>query len=261
MRQKDYGNVSERAYVDWLLRIAAQWPRKLARDGSIVLNLGDTWMAGAPHQSLYQERLLVRLNDELGLRLCQRFAWFNPAKLPAPAEWVTVRRVRVRPSLESIFWLSASDHPKANNRNVLVPYSASMRRLLAHGGERSARRPSGHLMRDGGFANDHGGAIPHNLIVAPNTESCSAYMDGCRAQGLPIHGARFPEALPEFFIRLCTDVGDLVYDPFAGSGTTAAVAERLGRKWITSEIMREYVLGQSLRFPDARVAARRGSCV
>lgn len=260
MRQKDYGNVSEREYVEWFLRIAEKWPRKLARDGSIVLNLGDTWLPGAPHQSLYQERLLLRLNDDLGLKLCQRFAWFNPAKLPAPAEWVTVRRVRVRPSLESIFWLSSSDQPKANNRNVLVPYSASMQRLLAQGGERRARRPSGYLMRNGGFASDHGGAIPHNLIVAPNTESCSAYIDGCRVGGLPIHGARFPEALPEFFIRMCTDEGDLVYDPFAGSGTTAAVAERLGRRWITSEIMREYVIGQSIRFPHARFDAQNDRC-
>jgi len=78
--------------------------------------------AAASLLSLYQERLLIRFEDELGLKLCQRFAWHNTAKLPAPAERVTVRRVRVKPSLENIFWLSSSDNSYADNRQILVPY-------------------------------------------------------------------------------------------------------------------------------------------
>lgn len=96
---KSYGNKAEREYVDWFLRMAEHWPRKLTHDGSVVINLGDAFRHGEPVMSLYQEKLLIRLEEELGLRLAQRFAWFNPSKLPAPAEWVTVRRVRVRPSL------------------------------------------------------------------------------------------------------------------------------------------------------------------
>ncbi len=246
--KKAYGNEDERKYVDWFLRIAEQWPRKLAGDGSVVLNLGDAWRKGEPTLSLYQERLLIRLEDELGLKLCQRFAWNNPSKMPAPAEWVTVRRVRVKPSLESVFWLSAGDAPYADNRQVLVPYSESMRRVLARGGQEAAHRPAGYVMEEGAFGTDNGGAIPGNLIQAANTESNSGYIRACKAAGLPVHPARFPDALPEFFIKLLTRVHDHVYDPFGGSQTTAAVAERLDRHWTTSECVLDYILGGKTRF-------------
>ncbi len=248
LRQKEYGNLDERAYVDWFLRLAEQWPRKLAGDGSVVLNLGDAWRKGEPTLSLYQERLLIRLEDQLGLKLCQRFAWNNPSKLPAPAEWVTIRRVRVKPSLENVFWLSNSDAPYANNREVLVPYSESMQRVLSKGGQEAARRPAGYVMDQGAFGIDNGGAIPGNLIEAANTESNSAYIRACKAQGLPVHPARFPAALPEFFIKFLTRVDDHVYDPFGGSQTTAAVAERLKRRWTTSECVFDYILGGQARF-------------
>lgn len=248
LRQKDYGNLDERDYLDWMLGLARQWGRKLTADGSLMLNLGDSWTRGHPFMSLYQERLMLRLHDELGYRLCQRFTWHNPAKMPAPAEWVTVRRVRVKPSTETIWWLSQSDAPKADNRRVLKDYSTQMQNRIAAGGERAAHRPSGHDRSDNAFGIDRGGAIPPSLIVAPNTQSNTKYITGCRAAGLPIHPARFPDALPEFCIRLTTETGDLVYDPFGGSGTTAAVAERLDRHWITSESCLDYAIGSRLRF-------------
>lgn len=252
LRQKAYGNLDERAYLDWLTAIVASWPRKLTGDGSIVLNLGDAWTPGRPHLSLYQERLLLRLEDELSLKLCQRFSWQNPSKMPAPAEWVTIRRVRVKPSIENLFWLSPHDHPYADNRAVLTPYSDSMTAMLKRGGMAAAARPAGFSMKDGAFAVDHGGAIPGNLIVAPNTASNDAYARGCRAAGLPVHPARFPAALPDFFTKFLTRPGDLVFDPFGGSMTTGASAERLGRRWIGSELHLDYLEGAALRFETLR---------
>ena len=251
LRQKQYGNLVEREYLDWMLRIAETWPRKLTKDGSIVLNLGDCWEPGRPVQSLYQERLLVELADKVGLRLSQRYAWLNPSKMPAPAEWVTIRRVRVKPALESVFWLSPHDHPYADNREILTPYSDSMRERIAAGGERGALRPSGHALAQGAFAADNGGAIPPNLITAANTESNGSYLQACRDAGLPIPPARFPAALPEHFIKMLTRPGDTVLDPFFGSGTTGMVAERLGRNWIGFEKMREYAQGAALRFRES----------
>lgn len=251
LRKKEYGNEDEHRYVDWFLRVAEQWPRKLAKDGSIVLNLGDAWRKGEPTLSLYQERLLIRLEDKLGLKLCQRFAWNNPSKMPAPAEWVTVRRVRVKPSLENIFWLSASNNPHADNRNVLVPYSEHMQRVLACGGQKAAKRPAGYNMLAGAFGRDNGGAIPGNLLQAANTESNSDYIRACKENGLPVHPARFPAALPEFFIRLLTQIDDHVFDPFGGSLTTAAVAERLQRRWTSSDCVLDYLEGGRHRFPAA----------
>lgn len=248
LRKKEYGNRDEASYVDWFLRIAEGWGRKLAKNGSVVINLGDAWRRGEPTLSLYQERLLIRLEDELGMKLCQRFAWQNPAKMPVPAEWVTIRRVRVKPSLESIFWLSPSAQPYADNRAILTPYSESMRKVIKSGGQRKSRSPAGYQKDEGAFARDNGGSIPGNLIVAPNTESNSHYIRWCKERNLPVHPARFPAEVPEHFIKFLTPEEGLVFDPFGGSLTTAAVAERLGRRWITSECMLDYIEGGRARF-------------
>jgi|UPI00082F3FF3 site-specific DNA-methyltransferase (cytosine-N4-specific) len=248
LRKKEYGNRDEATYVNWFLRIAEGWGRKLTKDGSVVINLGDAWRRGEPTLSLYQERLLIRLEDELGMKLCQRFAWQNPAKMPVPAEWVTIRRVRVKPSLESIFWLSPSDQPYANNRAILTPYSDSMRKVIKDGGQKGSTSPAGYQKDEGAFARDNGGAIPGNLITAPNTESNSHYIRWCKERGLPVHPARFPAEVPEHFIKFLTRADDLVFDPFGGSLTTGAVAERLGRRWIASECMLDYIEGGRARF-------------
>jgi len=247
LRQKSYGNLAEEQHVEWLTNLADGWRRVLKQDGSLFLNLGDCWQRGAPTQSLYVERLLLRLCDNLGYKLAQRLEWYNPAKLPAPAEWCTVRRVRVKSGLERVLWLSKSDHPYADNRNVLVPYSEKMNKLIRAGGEVGANRPSGHVLRAQAFREDNGGSIPSNLIVASNTASNCDYQAACRAVDLPIHPARFPEALPEFAIKLATRPGDLVADPFGGSFMTAAVAKRLGRRFFTSEKALEFALGGVLR--------------
>lgn len=253
LRKKDYGNLHVTRWVDWMLRLMERWPDKLSKDGSIVLNLSDVWEKGSPTVSLYQERLLIRLEEQLGLKLCQRFAWHNTAKPPVPAEYVNIQRIRAKPSLEQVYWLAPEGRmPYAQNRNVLVPYSESMQRLIAAGGQaKAAKRPSGHAFAPGAFGVDNGGAIPSTLITAANTDSNSAYVRLCRAAGLPIHPARFPEALAAFFIKFLTCAGDLVLDAFFGSGTTGKVASALGRRWVGFENVLEYILGAGLRFADA----------
>lgn len=246
--KKTYGNFQVAEHIDWLVECARAWRDKLADTGSLVLNMADVWTPGSPTMSLYQERLLVKLVDELGYHLAEKLFWENPAKMPVPAEWVTVRRIRLTPSVEQIWWLSRAEHPKANNRNVLRPYSESMRARIGAGGERGAKRPSGHQIAAGAFASDNGGSIAHNLLTLSNTASNDPYQKKCREAALPPHPARFPAGLPNFFIRLLTDPGDVVYDPFSGSGQTAAVAEVLGRHWITSERSLTYARGSALRF-------------
>jgi site-specific DNA-methyltransferase (cytosine-N4-specific) len=122
-----------------------------------------------------------------------------------------------------------------------------MKARLASGGEARGARPSGHAFSDGAFSADNGGAIPPSLIEAVNTESNSAYIRGCKLAGLPVHPARFPAALPSFFIKLTTDVGDPVLDFFGGSGVTAAEARRLDRPWILVDQVLEYLRGAAIR--------------
>lgn len=247
-KRKPYNHVGESEFVEWLCKYAKACHRVLTEDGSLVLDLGGVWNKGAATKSLYQYRLLLALCDELGFHLAQDFYWYNPAALPAPAEWVNVRRIRVKSAVNLVYWLSKTESPKANNRNVLRPYSADMLRLIERG-YKAKSRPSGHAIT-GKFQKDQGGSIPPNLLEIGNNDSSSDYIKGCAIAGLPVHPARFPRALPEFFIRLCTDPGDLVLDPFAGSNITGESAERLGRRWVSVELAQEYVDGSRLRFPS-----------
>lgn len=250
LRKKRYGNVSQASYADWFAPFAERIRRVLTPTGSFVFELGGSWDSGQPTRSLYQYELILRLAESF--HVCQDFYWYNPARLPTPAEWVTIRRTRVKDAVSLIWWLSKTPHPEADNRRVLQPYSPSMRRLLKNG-YTPGRRPSQHAI-SGVFGRDNGGAIPPNLLSVSNTRSNDAYLKGCRQAGLAPHPARFPAEVPDFFIRLLTLPGQLVLDPFAGSNTTGAAAERLGRRWLGCDLSEEYLAGSRFRFDPAGVS-------
>jgi site-specific DNA-methyltransferase (cytosine-N4-specific) len=243
--KKEYGNADKHEYVEWLRPFAREVFRVLTGDGSFVLNIGGSYNAGSPTRSLYHFRALLMLCDDVGFHLAQECFWFNPAKLPSPAEWVNVRRVRLKDSVEYVWWLSKGPMPKADNRHVLVEYSPDMRRLLQRG-YRAKKRPSGHNITNK-FV-DRGGSIPSNVLERGNNESNSEYIKLCEAHGMKPHPARYPAALPEFYIKFLTDPGDLVLDVFAGSNTTGAVAEGWRRRWLGFEIEPRYVNNSRLRF-------------
>ncbi len=254
--KKEYGNVDKANYVGWFLTFAREIYRVLTDDGSFVLNIGGSYNPKMPTRSLYHFKLLIALVDDLGFHLAQECFWYNPAKMPMPAEWVTVRRVRIRDSVEYVWWLSKTPFPKADNRKVLRPYSADMIRL-AKRGLRTTVRPSGHNIRSSFDKIENGGSIPSNVIgdeistdmlTLGNNAANDTYIMRCKEAKIKIHPARFPAALPEFFINLLTDESDLVVDPFAGSNTTGAVAEQLDRRWLAMELIEEYLEASKFRF-------------
>ncbi len=246
-RKKEYGNVDANEYVKWFLQFGEEFKRILADDGSLVIDIGGSWNEGEPTRSLYHFELLISLCKELGFKLAQEFYWYNPSKLPSPAEWVNVRRIRVKDSVDPIWWLSKNAFPKADNRRILSPYSPSMLGLLKNG-YKAKKRPSGHDISVK-FKRNNNGAIPPNLLSIPNTSSNDYYQRQCREEGIEPHPARFPSKLPEFFINFCTDGrDDLVLDPFAGSNVTGEVAEKLGRRWIAIEIDETYLKASKFRF-------------
>lgn len=248
-RKKAYGNEDQDTYVDWLLGFCREVRRVLRPTGSFVLDLGGAYQKGKPIRSLCNFRVLIRACDELDFRLAEEFFWFNPAKLPSPIEWVNKRKIRAKDSVNTVWWFSKSDEPKADVRRVLTPYSGRMLKLL----EDSARfytpkkRPSGHDI-SGKFGNANGGAIPSNLLQIPNTESNSTYLRFCKALAIQGHPARFPERLPRFFIDFLTEPGDVVLDIFAGSNTTGAAAQDAKRQWLAFELDAEYLATSVFRF-------------
>lgn len=248
-RPKEYGNESQDAYKEWFLPFADEFWRVLKPTGSLVLDLGGAWEAGQPVKSIYQFELLVSLcrRPRRPFVLAQDFYWYNPARLPSPAQWVTIERVRAKDAVNYVWWLSKTPNPKADNRRVLREYTDAMKRLIDSGTYNRGKRPSGHVIREG-FTEDRGGAIPPNLLAISNTGNDRDYLDACKARNLRAHPARFPAELPDFFVNLLTESGDLVVDPFAGSNVTGAVAESLGRRWLSIDIDEEYVRGSAARF-------------
>jgi DNA modification methylase len=248
-RKKEYGNHDQADYIDWLLQFTSKIHRVLKDEGSFVLDLGGAYRKGRPIRSLYNFRVLIRMCDEQGWNLAEEFFWFNPAKLPSPIEWVNKRKIRAKDAVNTIWWLSKTDYPKADVGRVLTPYSERMKRLLETGENYYSpkKRPSGHDI-SAGFNEDRGGAIPSNLLQLPNTESNSQYLRYCKLVNVEGHPARFPQKLPEFFIKFLTDPGDIVLDIFAGSNTTGAAAESLSRRWIAFEQEQKYLATSAFRF-------------
>jgi site-specific DNA-methyltransferase (cytosine-N4-specific) len=178
---------------------------------------------------------------------------------------VNVERIRVKDAFSKIWWMSATDRPKADNRRILKEYSASMKRLIETGRYNPGPRPSEHHIGQKSFNKDNAGAIPPNVIGADdaeslgtllkgtNTRSSEQYQTFCRDRGIPLHPARMPKELPEFFIKFLTDEGDLVFDPFGGSNTTGAVAEAFNRRWTSCEAHLPYVSSSLGRFTSAEL--------
>lgn len=246
IKKKKYGNEDSQNYLEWFRPFAKEMYRVLKPSGSLVIDIGGSWNKGTPTRSLYHFKLMIMLVEEFHFFLAEEFYWLNPSKLPSPAEWVTIRRIRVKDAVNTEWWLSKTEFPKASNKRVLQPYSDSMNELLKKG-YKAKLRPSGHNISTK-FGVDNGGSIPPNLIVIANTESNDKYTKYCKEHNLTIHPARFPSQLPEFFIRMLTDKEDVVVDPFGGSCVTGYVCEKLHRKWICSELMQEYLEGAKCRF-------------
>ena len=155
----------------------------------------------------------------------------------------------LRKIVNTVWWFSKSENPKADFGKVLAPYSDRMKKLIEDPDKfyTPKKRPSGHDISSN-FGNDNGGAIPSNLIQISNSESSGRYLALCNKFGIKAHPARFPHKLPEFFVKMLTDEGDMVIDVFAGSCTTGEVCENLKRKWMCFELDRHYLAASSFRF-------------
>ena len=247
-RKKRYGNERGEEYIKWLCGFGPLFKKMLKPAGSIVIEMGNSWEPGEPAMSTLAMRALLDFQSKNGLHLCQEFIWQNPAKLPSPAQWVNIERIRVKDSFTKLWWMSTTVKPKASNQRVLQEYSGSMKALLKRGSYNAGMRPSQHDISETGFLKNNGGAIPSNVLTYANTHNADAYQTYCRVHGLRPHPARMPTELAKFFIKFLTEPGDIVLDPFGGSNTTGAAAEELERHWMSIEASEEYVKSSRGRF-------------
>lgn len=255
-RKKKYGNLQGEEYVKWLAGFAPIFRELLTEDGSIVMELGNAWEQGAPTMSTLALKALIAFQERGELHLCQQFICHNPARLPGPAQWVTVERIRVKDTYTHVWWMSPTATPAADNRRVLTRYSPSMLKLLKSKKYNAGTRPSEHSIGEESFLKDNHGAIPANVLTMANTKANDPFQVYCREHGLKGHPARMPAGLPEFFVKFLTKEGDIVLDPFGGSNTTGAVAQKLKRKWAAIEPVAEYIEASRARFPARRKRQR-----
>jgi DNA modification methylase len=234
-RKKRYGNLQGKEYVKWLADFAPLFRNFLKKDGSIVMEMGNAWEPGKPVMSTLALEALLEFLSKGKFHLCQQFICYNPARLPSPAQWVNIERIRLKDSYTHIWWIAPSERPKADNRRVLKEYSSAMLHLLSSKKYNAGKRPSEHHIGTTSFLKNNKGAIPSNVLTFANTSATDEYLKYCRKRGLQLHPSRMPVGLPEFFIKFLTRPRNLVLDPFAGSNTTGAAAERLKRRYIRIE--------------------------
>lgn len=252
-KPRAYGNPPESEYVDFLLRAMEPIVANLAHGGSICLNLSnDLFERGKPSRSLYLERLVLALNDRLGLSLMDRMIWSNRSKPPGPMQYASKTRQQLNVAFEFCLWLT-NDPARcfSDNRRVLQPHTERHARLIAAGGEQRERIHSdgAYRIHRGSYANPTPGRIPRNVLEfghrCADGERCNRY---AREHGLPKHGAPMPLALADMLVRFLSRPGDLVVDPFGGRLTTGKAAEQNDRRWLCTEQMLEYLASGQVRF-------------
>ncbi|AWC83689.1 site-specific DNA-methyltransferase [Salmonella enterica] len=268
--KKKYGNEIGEAYREWFKKLTPIFNQLLADDGSLVIEIGNAWEPERPVQSTLHLECLFEMTKQKNseLRLIQEFICYNPAKLPSPAQWVTVNRLRTVDSYTHVWWLAKTDYPKADNKKVLRPYSKSMRKLLERQTYNAGMRPSEHKISEKGFLKDHGGSIshnffelepidesrevrlPHNVMSFSNVSSNDFFIRKCKEMGIKPHPARMNKGIVNFFIDFLTDENDLIFDPFGGSNTTGFCAELKKRRWLAIEADEKYAEQSKVRFED-----------
>ncbi len=239
-RKKSYGNEVSMGYEEWLFQFIKQIKRLLKPTGSLVIDLGCCWEKGRAVRSLYDMRLALKISEELEMPMAQEFYWWNPSRLPTPAQWVTIEKIRLKDSVNKLMWFGKTDKPYANNQSVLIPYSENMEKLLDSRRYSRHMRPSGHKPSKA-FKTRNAGAIAGNLMTLSNTNSADPYLKYCRENNLKPHPARCPYELPEFFIRFLTEENGKVLDPFAGSCATGFAAHKNKRRWICIDKEEEFL--------------------
>jgi site-specific DNA-methyltransferase (cytosine-N4-specific) len=271
VKKKAYGNETGEEYINWLSEFAEPLADLLSETGSIVIELGNAWEKGSPVFSTIPMEALLNFKRKANLHLCQEFICHNPSRIPSPAEWTTIRRIRVKDSYTRLWWLSKTEFPKADNKKVLHEYGQSMKNLIKSKKLKTGKRPSGHTITDN-FLKDNGGSISSNFLdpefdpylfhtdnalSIPNANTERVYNSFCEFNNLEKHPARMQLPLIEYFIRFLTDENDIVFDPFGGSNATGFIAEKNRRRWVSSELNIDYIKGSFVRFFDEHTSRNK----
>ncbi|OQX29373.1 MAG: site-specific DNA-methyltransferase [Spirochaeta sp. LUC14_002_19_P3] len=224
-RAHTYGGISPDKYVEWFCLRAVEMKRILKPSGSFVLNIKEKAVDGERH--LYVLELILALKKQLGFRWVEEYIWHKTTS--APGKW----KYRFRDAWERIIHFTKTKNFKMNQDAVKIPIGAwsniRLRNMSNNDKVRMQSATNSGIGRKISAWEGRDTVYPSNVLhKAPITHNTG-------------HSAPFPEWMPEFFIKLFTDEGDIVLDPFMGSGTTYKVSKRFNRKPIGIEISPECI--------------------
>lgn len=223
-RRNTYGGIHPDEYVDWFLPIAAELKRVLKPTGSFVLNIKERVVDGERHT--YVLELIIALRKQ-GWRWTEEYMWHK--KNSAPGKWPN----RFRDSWERCLHFTLEKRFAMYQEAVMVPMGDWRVSRLKNLSETDKRRDNSKV--NSGFGKNISHWIGRDMAYPNNVLHMATEC------GNKNHSAAFPVALPAWFINLFTATGDVVLDPFMGSGTTAVAAKQLGRRYVGVELLPAYI--------------------
>jgi len=223
-RRHTYGGVSPDEYVDWFLPKAEQFLRVLKPTGTFILNIKERVVNGERHT--YVLDLILRMRRQ-GWLWTEEFMWHK--KNSYPGKWPN----RFRDSWERLIQFNKSRRFNMYQEAVMVPVGDWAKTRLSKLSKTDQVRDESKV--NSGFGKNVSNWIGRDMVYPTNVIHMSTEC------GNRNHSAAFPLELPSWFIRLFTAEGDLVLDPFVGSGTTAQAAKLLGRHYLGIDISPEFI--------------------
>jgi len=222
-RQQTYGGVKPDDYVDWFLPKAEQFLRVLKPTGTFILNIKERVVRGERH--IYVVELILSMREQ-GWLWTEEFIWHK--KNCYPGKWPN----RFRDSWERLLHFNKQRKFNMYQEAVMVPVGDWAKDRLANLSETDRVRDESKV--GSGFGKNVSRWVGRDKVYPTNVIHMATE---CSNRD---HSAAFPISLPGWFIKLLTQPGDIVLDPFIGSGTTAIAAQRLGRDYVGIDINEEY---------------------
>jgi site-specific DNA-methyltransferase (adenine-specific) len=232
-RKKAYGGIHPDGYVDWFLPKSEQLLRTLQPAGTFILNIKEKVVGGERHT--YVLELILKMRQQ-GWLWTEEFVWHK--KNCYPGKWPN----RFRDAWERCLQFNKQKKFNMYQDKVMVPMGDWAKTRLRNLSDTDKTRDESKV--ESGFGKNISNWLTRDKAYPSNVLHLATE---CSNRN---HSATFPLSLPEWFIKLFTKEGDVVLDPFVGSGTSAIIAKKLNRKYIGIDVSFEYCLAAERELHD-----------